>query len=108
VDLFETAIERAKHVRGFMVGFSISREAREEIARAKRHRNLQIEFIPASELLAKAPTDRIVRELEEQQLSFDQILAPVRAPRQRPAAKVLVASELEGQNESAVARRSAG
>lgn len=93
VDSFETAIERAGHTRGVMVGFSFSREAREERARVKRQRGIEIIFHRAEEVLATAPKDRIVKEPRlEEQLSLE-VFVP-RAPKEMPLADELVDSEL--------------
>ncbi len=53
VDSFQTAIQRAGHTRGVMVGFSFSRDAREERARAKRHNDIEIDFHRAEDVLAR-------------------------------------------------------
>src|SRR5262249_28361472 len=96
VDAFETAIERVGHTRGVMVGFAFSREAREEAARVKRRRSLEIIFHRAAEILAEAPKDRIIQEAREQQLSLESLeqFLP-RAPKEKPGAEELVYSEIE-------------
>jgi len=98
VDSFQTAIERAGHTRGVMVGLSFSREAREERARAKRVRGLDIIFHRAEEVLADAPKDRIVQQARvEEQLTLD-VFVP-RAPKEKPDAEELVLSELEARRQ---------
>ncbi len=101
VDSFQTAIARVQHKRGVMVGFSFSRDAREEIAKAKHRRGIEILFHRAEEILAKAPTDRIVQEPQvEQQLSLEGFLP--RAPKDKPDAEELVVSELQAQHDRQV------
>lgn len=98
VDAFETAIERVGHDRGVMVGFSFSREAREEMARVKRRRGLEIIFYRAADVLAEAPTDRIVQRVQAgEQLSLEAQLP--RAPKDKPDAEELVSSEIHAQAE---------
>jgi DNA modification methylase len=94
IENFEVAIERGGHDRGIFVGYSFSKDAREEIARAKRARGIEIIVIRAEDLLKEAPTDRIVQELRpEEQLSLEAYLVP-RAPKEQPKADDLVVSEL--------------
>ncbi|HEY0279993.1 MAG TPA: DNA methyltransferase [Solirubrobacterales bacterium] len=97
VDNFETAIERAGHSRGWLVAFGFSREAREEVARVKRARGLDIVLFDARELLKAEPTERIVRETRRrgQQLSLEGFVP--RAPKSRPKVDDLVASELRAR-----------
>jgi len=98
VDSFQTAIAREGHTRGVMVGYSFSRDAREECARAKRATGVEIEFYRAEDVLAKAPTDRIVqRAPAEEQLSLE-VFVP-RAPKEKPGADELVLSELRARRE---------
>jgi DNA modification methylase len=98
VDAFETAIKRAKHERGVLVGLSFSRDAREEIARVKRAEGIQIDFFRAEEILATAPTDRIVQRVRAgQQLSLEDFLP--RAPKDKPDAEELIGSELEARRQ---------
>jgi DNA modification methylase len=97
VDSFETAIERAGHDRGWLVAFGFSREAREEVARVKRARGMDIILFNAAELLKAAPTDRIVQETRKrgQQLILDDFVP--RAPKSRPKVEDLVASEMRSR-----------
>jgi hypothetical protein len=102
VDSFITAIRRAGHTRGVIVGYSFSKDAREERARAKRHDAIEIDFHRAEEVLAKAPTDRIVqRAPAAEQLSLE-VFVP-RAPKEKPGADELVLSELRARRERAAA-----
>jgi tRNA G10 N-methylase Trm11 len=52
VDNFETALRRKKKTKGVIVGFSFTKGAYEEIARAKIHGNLDIQALTVRELLA--------------------------------------------------------
>jgi DNA methylase len=56
VDLFETAIERfygnaVKEKEGVIVGFSFTKDAFDEIARAQLHKNMRIKLITVREIL---------------------------------------------------------
>jgi len=51
VDLFETAIKRAKRGKGRIVAFSFTKDAHEEVARAEAEENLKIELITVKEIL---------------------------------------------------------
>lgn len=99
VDNFQTAIERAGHDRGWLVAFGYSREAKEEIARVKRARGMEIIPFDAKELLKASPTERIVQETRKrgQQLSLEEFVP--RAPKSRPKIDDLVASELRSRAE---------
>jgi hypothetical protein len=79
------------------VAFGFSRAAKEEIARVKRSRGMEIIPFRAKELLKASPTERIVQETRKrgQQLSLEQF-AP-RAPKSRPKMDDLVASELRAR-----------
>lgn len=99
IDSFAHAIKRVGHDRGIFVGFSFSRDAREEVARVKRQEHIEIVLQRAEELLKQAPTDRIVQEVRtEEQLSLDEYLVP-RAPKENPKADELILSELRARRE---------
>jgi DNA modification methylase len=51
VDTFETAVERAKAEKGYIVAFSFTKGAEEEAARARTEKGLDIELVTAKELL---------------------------------------------------------
>ena len=51
VDGFETAVERSGKGKGYIVAFSFSRGAYEEVARVKREKGLEIEVIKVEALL---------------------------------------------------------
>jgi DNA modification methylase len=53
VDNFETALKRAGYKKGFIVAFSFSKGAREEVARIKNKKELDIKLITIKELLEK-------------------------------------------------------
>lgn len=99
IENFMVAIERAGHDRGMFVGFSFSRDAREEVARIKRKHGIEIMLERAEELLKRAPTERIVQEVKpHEQLSLEEYLVP-RAPKEQPKADELVVSELNKRRE---------
>ena len=53
VDNFETAIEREKKRKGYIVAFSFGSGAYEEAARCKREKGLEIELVTVEELLKR-------------------------------------------------------
>lgn len=53
VDNFETALKRAKYKKGYIVAFSFTKGAYEEVARAKSKEALEIKLITVKELLSK-------------------------------------------------------
>lgn len=55
IDNFETALERKKYKRGYIVGFSFTRGANEEVARVREEKGLYIKLIKAEDLLKRKP-----------------------------------------------------
>jgi DNA modification methylase len=55
VDNFETAVERRRKDKGYIVAFSFTRDAHEEAARVRNAKNLQIELVTVAELLLSVP-----------------------------------------------------
>jgi len=53
VDNFETALKRANYKKGYIVAFSFSKGAYEEVARIKNKEGLEIKLITVEELLTK-------------------------------------------------------
>ena len=56
VDEFEAAIERSGNTKGYIVAFSFTRNAREEVARVRADRGLEMELVEVATLV-KAPPD---------------------------------------------------
>jgi hypothetical protein len=97
IENFEVAIERVGHNRGVFVGYSFSKDAREEVARVKRKHGIEIVLERAEDLLKQSPRDRIVQEVRvDQQLSLDEYLVP-RAPKEQVSLDELVSSEQRSQ-----------
>jgi DNA modification methylase len=97
VDNFETAIERYGATKGYIVAFSFTKNAREEIARVRAEKGLEIELVEVSTLV-KAPPDKTTPELADlfPSLPKDFIglpLPPPRAKRARPTLEELVRSD---------------
>ncbi len=97
VDTFETAIERYGASKGYIVAFSFTRNAREEVARAKADKGLEIELVEVS-MLVKAPPNKITPELSDlfPALPKDFIGLPLPTPRPkraRPSLEELVRSD---------------
>lgn len=55
VDNFETALQRKNYKRGYVVGFSFTRGAKEEAARVREERGLYIKLIKVEDLLKRKP-----------------------------------------------------
>jgi len=53
VDNFETALERKKYKRGYVIGFSFTRGSHEEVARVKEEKGLYIKLIKVEDLLKR-------------------------------------------------------
>jgi SAM-dependent methyltransferase len=51
VDEFETAVERAEKDKGYIVAFSFTRDAYEEVSRVKRAKGLEIKLVKVADLL---------------------------------------------------------
>lgn len=94
IDAFQTAVRRHGSDTGYMVAFSFSRGAFEEVARAKGH-GLNIKLIRVSELLLqlKRPGDPRV-DIGPQPANVEELpLGPTRKPKDLPTADELIESE---------------
>ena len=92
VDNFETAIRRAGHTTGYIIAFSFTRGAAEEVARAKDEEGLDIKLVKVAEvlMLLKRPS----KKLGPQPASVvDLPLPPVRDPKDLPSADELIKSD---------------
>jgi DNA modification methylase len=91
IDNFETAIRRAGHTAGYVIAFSFSRGAHEEVARVKSE-GLDIRLIKVAEilLLVKRPHGK----LGPQPASIEELPLPaLRKPSEMPTVKQLVESD---------------
>ena len=89
VDNFETAIQRAGRSKGYIVAFSFTRGAREEVARARWEQQLEVHLVTVKDLLSRAP-EKILPELA----SVTELpLPPSRPSNSRPTATELVKSD---------------
>lgn len=55
IDNFETALQRKGYERGYVVGFSFTKDAHEEVARVKEDKGLYIKLIKVEDLLKRKP-----------------------------------------------------
>lgn len=53
IDNFETALERKKYKKGYIVGFSFTKDAHEEAARVREEKGLYIKLIKTEDLLKR-------------------------------------------------------
>ena len=88
VDNFETAVERYGASRGYIVAFSFTRGARDEVARAKTAMGLEIELVTVEELVLGTS------ELVAPVLNREVLELPSARPKDaRPSAEELVESD---------------
>jgi DNA modification methylase len=89
VDNFETAVRRAGKDKGYVIAFSFTRGAYEEVARARWEMKLDIRLVTVEELIAPEP-DKILPELA----SVTELpLPPARSREARPSAQELINSD---------------
>jgi len=97
VDTFETAIERSGNNKGYIIAFSFTKDAREEVARVKAEKGMEIELVEVATLV-NAPPDKITPELSDlfPALPKDFLGLPLPPPRSkaaRPSLEELVRSD---------------
>jgi hypothetical protein len=99
VEVKQTAVEREGKQKGYIIGFSFTRGAYEEAARAKADKALDIKLVPVASLLGPgdAPdlrTPELSDMFPEPPESFlDLPLPKARDRRARPSLKELVESD---------------
>lgn len=97
IDGFQTAMAREATDRGVVVAFSFSKDAHEEVARAKAEQGLEIQLLTVRELLrgrGDLRTPDLGEMFPERRMSFlDLPLPKVRSKRQRPKPEELVKSD---------------
>ena len=92
IDNFETAIRRADQDSGYVIAFSFTKDAREEVARARWHDNLNIKLITVNQLLQ--PIEKRPVDLGPKPESVvDLPLPAMRKAEDLPSAEELVASD---------------
>jgi hypothetical protein len=90
VDKFETAVERAKKDKGYIVAFSFTRDARQEAVRVKRTKGLEIKLVKVAELLEDISA--VIAPLPGQLVPEEPVLES--PPKEaRPTAEELVKSD---------------
>jgi DNA modification methylase len=92
VDNFQTAVRRAGHTSGYIIGFSFTRGAVEEAARARKDEGLDIKLVKVAEvlLMVKRPHGK----LGPQPGSVEELPLPaMRKPQDLPSADELVESD---------------
>lgn len=94
VDNFETAVRRAGHDTGYVVAFSFTRGAVEEVARA-RSEGLSIALIKVAELLLAMKRPGSARHIGPQPASISELpMPPQRDRKELPTAEELITSDL--------------
>lgn len=95
VDNFETAMRRADKTEGYIVSFGFTKDAREEVARARWYDKLDIRLVTVAELLRPKPEER--GPIFPQPASVEDLpLIASRAPEAKPTAEELIASDRTG------------
>lgn len=94
IDNFETAIRRGGHDMGYVVGFSFTRNAKEEVARARVQDSLDIRLITVEQLLDEARLPDRVPELAS---VTELTLPPVRSHEAMPSSEELYRSDTSTQ-----------
>jgi DNA modification methylase len=101
IDEFETAIERAKKRKGYVIAFSFTKPAYEEAARAKTQKGIEIRLIKVADLLGPEDQPDVQSpELSDifpaEQISFlDLPLPEARNKKARPTPGELIESDRE-------------
>jgi DNA modification methylase len=96
IDEFQTAVRRAGHDEGHVFAFSFTRDAREEVARAKWAEQIRIKLFTISQLLAAEDK----RPVELRPVTGKLLELPIPAP--RPKSELPTAEELVASAEHAV------
>ena len=91
VDNFETAIERAGRDKGYIVAFSFTRNAHEEVARVRRARSIDIKLLRVAELFSEGGVADLMRGLDAEIEAAR--LRRKEAPEELPTAEELIESE---------------
>jgi hypothetical protein len=91
-------MERAGSDKGVMVGIGFSKEAREEVARVRRRKGIEIIFCEAESLLKTEQRLHIVQQLQpgDGQLRIDEVLSAM-VPTMQPSVDEVAASDLRRQ-----------
>ena len=91
VDNFETAMRRAGKTTGYIIAFSFTKDAKEEVARAKWHDKLDIRLHSVQSLLAS--TDERGPLIPQGATVLDMPLSPPTPVKELPSVEELIASD---------------
>jgi site-specific DNA-methyltransferase (adenine-specific) len=92
IDNFQTAMRREKKTTGYVIAFSFTKNAREEVARARWEEKLDIKLITVASLLA-SPVDEYGPLIPEGATIVDMPLTGPAMGKALPTAEELVASD---------------
>lgn len=102
IDNFETAIQRAGKDTGYIVAFSFTRGAREEVARTRWDRKMQIHLVTVESLLTQREEARIPLGMLPGLASVTDLpITPPRPSNARPSAEELIESDRSSSASSA-------
>lgn len=98
VDNFETAMRRAEADTGYIIAFSFTKNAREEVARAKWNEGLYVHLVKVEALL-QAPDRQPLADIMPQPADVVELPLPSVPRREdRPSADELVASDRQAES----------
>jgi DNA modification methylase len=103
VDGFQTAVQRTRKTKGYVVAFSFTKGAYEEAARVKATTGMDIVLVEVADLLRDSP-DIVTPDVG---LFPEMPLPAARPPEARPSAEELIASEHGGLKHMAAAEEPA-
>ncbi len=93
VDGFQTAVERSKKAKGYIVAFSFTKGAHEEAARIKVTKGIEVLLVRVGDLLKESPD---IVTPQPGLLLPELPLPEARPPEARPSVEELIASEHNG------------
>lgn len=93
VDNFETAMRRGKHDVGYIFAYSFTRDAKEEVARAKWEDHLTIHLVKVADLLRQPERRPLARLMPQPGSVVDLPIPSKRPPQDLPTAEELVQSD---------------
>lgn len=95
VDKFQTAMRRVKHTTGYIIGFSFTKDAFEEVARARKEEGLEIHLVKVAEILLEMK--RPYGKIGPQPATVEEFPKPeLRKRKDLPTVQELIESEENG------------
>jgi DNA modification methylase len=95
VDNFEAVLRREKRDTGYIIGFSFTKGAHEEVARVRTSDGLIIKLVTVKEVLMSVKRNNMPTSFGPQPDADVVVLPPMRKPNELPTAEELIASNAE-------------